>query len=685
MQRFPNPISNRSVTHTLNRIDPYLVLLIGLSLLALAPLTAPGYFYSAHDGRHSVFFVTMFDEAIRSGALWPRWAMHHNLGYGYPTFLIQAPLSFYLAEFFVLLGAGITAAVKLTWATAFLAGAWGMYALVKHWCSSPYDRQHDRQHDDPAALPAPTARPGGRGAVCAASACGVIAGLLYTYAPYHLVDIYVRAALAETLLMAWFPWVFLAFDRLIAYGMARGWQERLLWAAVAYAGALLTHSFALPAFTPLLMGFILFRLWLTWHTGWDHAGRGRAAFHNTLLSAGAGLAGMLLAAIFLVPLLVEGPVLVMEDWTRETYGYDRHWVHWGQFFSPFWGYGYSDDPVGANDGMGFQLGVVLLVLACLAAYALLVEWFQARRAAQTAMGAGSVAYPTGGRDNAQTQRLYLMLFFLAAVFAIAWTATPQAAGLWQMIPLLEVIQFPWRLLGLAAFTLSALGGLVVYYFGSTLRPQVQRVGGPEQAWLMDGGLLLLALAIVLASFGYSRPAALQPVEPWREDGRAVAEFEAEHPDMHGYTRYVEEPFADSPMRQQYLAALEAGQLFDSGELTRFVITSGEGEVLSSHGLGHSFGGTVEMARAGTVQIQLLAFPGWRVKLDGFVVEWRVSPPYGLMEIDLPAGFHTIEIWMGLTPPRLIGALISGGTLLLLLILRSGLWLGARSRQQTGTA
>ncbi|MFM7585224.1 MAG: hypothetical protein ACKO9F_21190, partial [Caldilinea sp.] len=96
------------------------LLLTALTALALLPLTAPGYFYTAHDGRHSVFFVTMFDEAIRDGALWPIWAMHHNQGYGYPTFLIQAPLAFYVAEFFVLGGMGITAAVKCTWAVAFL-------------------------------------------------------------------------------------------------------------------------------------------------------------------------------------------------------------------------------------------------------------------------------------------------------------------------------------------------------------------------------------------------------------------------------------------------------------------------------------------------------------------------------------------------------------------------------------
>jgi hypothetical protein len=47
---------------------------------------------------------------------------------------------------------------------------------------------------------------------------GLVAGLLYVYVPYHLAGIYVRGALNDTLLLAWYPWVFLAFDRLIALG-----------------------------------------------------------------------------------------------------------------------------------------------------------------------------------------------------------------------------------------------------------------------------------------------------------------------------------------------------------------------------------------------------------------------------------------------------------------------------------
>ena len=615
------------------RPDPYLLLLFGLSLFAMTPLLAPGYFYSAHDGRHTVFYTGMFDEAIRSGALWPRWAMHHIQGYGYPTFLLQAPLSFYVAEAFIIFGMGVTQAVKTAWAVAFLVAAWGMYALVKTWLweDAPAEGAHPN-HSRPVADHV--------------SMAAVAAALLYTYAPYHLLDIYVRAAYPETMMMAWFPWAFLAFDRLIVRGTSSGWQGRLLLAALSYAGLLLTHTFALVAFTPLLAAFVLFRLWTVWprDTGdpnLAHAQSRRSLAGVTLLAAGAGIAALLLIAVFLIPLFVEGQVLVQEEWTRDTYHYSRHWVHWGQFLSPFWGYGYSDDPAGANDGMGFQLGVVLALLFVVSAFLL--------------------ARPLRRELTQRGDSRRLMAFLLVASLLILAFMTPAADVLWQRIPLIAVVQFPWRMLALTAFTASALGGLALGQMALADRLALNE-RFPESA------LLVVALLVCFASFAYAQPEAMQPVEPWREDGRAVMAFEQEHPDMIATTRWVQERPATSPLTEQYLQ-----EEFSYDALQRLAVIAGDGRVLRNYSLGHAFGGEVMMATPGTVQIRLYNFPGWHVKVNGVPVEHRVSPPYGLIEADVPAGLVKIDVWMGATPARTAGAAISAAALLALL----GLWLGSR--------
>lgn len=593
------------------RIDHYLLLLLLLSLLALTPLLAPGYFYTAHDGRHSVFFVTMFDESLRDGALWPRWAMHHNQGYGYPTFLIQAPLAFYVAELFVLFGFGITNAVKIAWGVGFLAGAWGVYALVQHWLQF-------RQSSNPVQSKHSVAW------------AAVVAGLLYTYAPYHLLDMYVRAAFAETMLMAWLPWVFLAFDHLIVGGTGRGWQRRLFLAALSYAGLLLTHVFALPAVTPLLVAFVLFRLWCEWREKnapelAQHRVRARFVPQIALAAAG-GIAALLLTSIFVLPLLVEGPLLAQEAYVRATYHYERHWVYWGQFFSPFWGYGFSDDPVGVNDGMGFQIGVMLGLLA--------------------------LCLPFTTRNH----RTILPIFLLLSTGALLFAMTPAAGWLWRAVPTLAMLQFPWRLLALVAFLLSALGGLVLW--------QVSGMTRLVEAMKGDGaGLLVIGMLVLFAGYGYSQPAGLQPIEPWREDGRAIFQFEQEHPDMLGYTDRVEERFTETPMSAQYQAAD-----FANDHLERLAILAGEGEVTRHYSRGHSFGGEVTMATPGRVQVRVFDFPGWQVRLNHELIAHRLSPPHALIEVDVPAGHHQIDVRMGTTPVRTLGAAISGLTMLALIAL-----------------
>ena len=93
--------------------SPHFLLLLAFSVFALAPLTAPGYFVFAHDARHSVYFLQMFDQSMRDGAWFPRWAPDMVFGYGYPLWIILAPLPFFIGEAFHLVGFDFVAAVKI--------------------------------------------------------------------------------------------------------------------------------------------------------------------------------------------------------------------------------------------------------------------------------------------------------------------------------------------------------------------------------------------------------------------------------------------------------------------------------------------------------------------------------------------------------------------------------------------
>jgi len=441
----------------------YLLLAVLFAAFALWPLTAPGYFHKAHDARHSLFFLVQFDEAVSDGALIPRWGADHAFGYGYPTFVFISPLAYYLAEGFHLAGAAITTAVKLTYAVSILLGTLGMFLLAE-------------------ALAGPVA--------------GLLAAVLYTYAPYRFVDIYVRADLAETFALCLYPWALWAFWRLAA----RPSRRTVALAAGCFAALLLAHNVTALLFAPLLTGFILVALLAR-----RRLGRWRA----WAASLAAGILALAIAAFSLLPAVTERAYVNQEQWTRGTYNYQQHFVYPGQLLSPLWGYGYAVP--GASDDMSFQVGLALLAFAAL----------------------GLIL---GARER--RMRPFALLLAIALV-GYGFLMLPWSAPLWRALPMLALAQFPWRLLGVATLSAALLGSLTV--------------ARPVGRGVEDASALLLALVVVLAAgVGYAQ-AQHTPPSTRAETSVAVVDFERAFPDMVGMTAWTREMPRGSPKLEAYLA------------------------------------------------------------------------------------------------------------------------------------
>jgi hypothetical protein len=589
-----------------------------LMLPALLPLAAPGYFFGAHDAHHSVFFLVEFDQSLRDQFPWPVWSPDHALGFGYPLWLVYAPLSYYAAEAFHLLGLGFTAAVKATWALCFLVGAAGMYRLARRWWGA---------------------------------AAALTAALAYTYAPYHLVQIYVRAALAEFAALAWFPWVLLAFVQL--------WDDprprRAALAALAFGVLLLIHTISALIFVPVLLAFLGFKLIHAW---WRRRQRdvsrqpaartsvGTTVAHGqerrALLWAAVALAlGGLLAGIFWLPLFVERSLIVESQWVPSTYQYASNFVYLSQFFDPAWGFGYSVP--GPNDGMSFQLGIVATVGAMIGAMAAFGLLRRGRR-------------PGGSPEDPplpfRAEALFLAGISLLAIFAM----TPASQPVWDALPMVSLVQFPWRLLAVTVTTLALLAGVGVHWL--------------EERWAAMGSpgpfAYVMAVALVLASASYARP-KLQAIRPEDESPIAVMEFELAYPDMRGATAYAQrQPAdADSPLLSQYLA----------GEpLRRAAIVSGSGEILEQGSRAASARARVRADTSVRLRFYTYYFPGWRATVDGQAVEIAPDPPNGLIGLTLPPGEHDVRLHFGPTPVRLLAAALSVVALAAILGL---LWVGRK--------
>jgi hypothetical protein len=480
-------------------------LIVLLSLFAIAPLLHPLYFWGAHDGRHSVYFLVQFDRSFRDGILWPRWAPDFTFGYGYPIFNIYAPLAYFVGEAFLLLGFDPVTAVKIVFGLSVVLSGLAMYWFAKQ------------------AI-------GARGALLAA--------VVYMYVPYRIVDIYVRGALSESLAFVFLPLVLGGFRSLLAaaelrivYGAGPETPRlapRAIVAALALAGLILTHTLALTML-PIAALYVVWHLLRIGRALWiakrQPLGVARALAPAAAWSLVAGVAALGLSAIFWIPLAFEYSSVRVDQWTTADYDYRNHFVYPHQLVSSLWGYGLSRP--GPDDDMPFQLGVAALALALV----------------------GLVA---NRQPGITADRVFFALLAVGAVVLML----PVAAPVWQALGLASLLQFPWRLLGWSALALAFLAGLAASDPGP---------GGRTAEARDRVGLGALLLVVVIAAAPFLAPPMIEPAEGPVSLG-ALMRFQQSSGELVGLTRWNEVKPTDSPLKPRYEAGLPITSKVDATTL-----------------------------------------------------------------------------------------------------------------------
>lgn len=569
-----------------------LFVLLALCAFALMPLTAPGYFSYAHDARHSVYFLRMFDEALRDGAWYPRWAADMTFGYGYPLWLILAPIPFFVGEAFHLIGFDFVSAVKIVDGLAVFCSALTMYLFA--------------------------ARVLGKRA-------GIVAAVAYVYVPYHLVDVYVRAAQAELVAFVFPPLVFWAFHTLLTTHHARD----IPLAALAYAGLILSHISIAVIFTPIIGLYLVFLL-VTSRPATDdrrpshsskfqvsgftfHVSRFRFSLSSFLFPLSSLVLALALSAIFWLPVLFEQRYLTSDPLIGGFFNYRKHFVNAQQLFSPFWGYGYAGEY--GTDQFSLQLGLAPVLLAFVAI-----------------LGCARMRAPI---------RAHVVLF-ASIVVAMVFAMLPISAPLWEpFASVIAFVQFPWRLLIVTAFALAFLMGAAVHTFAAPSRVTM---------WT-------LVVLIIAMSYPYTQPQHTEAVFTLQTQ----MEFELKDGELLGDTVWMtgERP-KDSPLVEQYL----------SGEpLRKAIALDAHAHVETIRTGGHSTVLRVDTSAPTRVLVYTRYFPGWTAYRDGQRLEIEPYGEQGLILVHVPTGSHVVTLRFEDTPIRQIGAVIS---LLALVITLGGL-------------
>lgn len=580
--------------------DPYLALVLLLSLFALGPLLNPGYFWGAHDARHSVYFLFEFDRSIQEGILYPRWSPDFAFGYGYPFFNIYAPLAFYIGEGFHLLGMGFVEAVKAVFGLSVLLSGAGMYLFLRR-------------------------RFGRAGALLSA--------LAYVYIPYHLFDLYVRAALAESLALAVLPFVLWGFHEAV---MRPDWGS-IAGAGMAYAALMLSSNLITLMFTPVLALYVLFLVLCRLNDGqpfrgWSTASILPGAAHLVHLAVPALLAlllGLGLSAIFWLPAILEQPYVRADQWLAGTYDYHDDFVYFFQLFSPYWGFGVSG--AGPDDGVGFQLGAAHLALAFLALLFL------------------------GRLKDAGARRF--VAFALAATAILVFMTTAPAAAIWERISFARFAQFPWRYFSLVAPFLAGVAGVALAAHGPA--------GEEEQHWPAWAATALLVGLVLFSSYPYVRAEIREPAEgPVSLAG--LMRFQRTADEMTGATIWTKEIPKWSPMADLFINGQDVTTRVDYSWVPQNEILAVDSREMSSV---HEKVWVWAVDDQQAVRFYRFYYPGWKAYIldentEEVLAEAPIETtgPYGLITVPVPQGRHILLLRFEDTPPRRAGKAISAVSL-----------------------
>ncbi|MFH1832980.1 MAG: 6-pyruvoyl-tetrahydropterin synthase-related protein [Candidatus Levyibacteriota bacterium] len=365
-----------------------------------------GFFHGGlpltHDGQDHVARIANFYENLSQGVIIPRWAPNLNWGYGHPILEFLYPLPSYIASFFHFLGFSLIDSTKLVFGLGMVLSTLFMFL----WLSTFLGKLS-----------------------------AFFGAILYSYAPYRFVELYVRGDIGENLAFAFIP--------LTLFFVYRFYQSQnykhIFFGSLSLALLILSHNAISLMFMPFLIFYCFYLVWQSplW----------RLFATRYLLFA---IFGFGLSAFFWIPGLFEAKYTLRNIVTAGEYL--NRFANPRELLYGSWSYGGSGQ-------FSLQLGIIQWISLILSP--LVVFYFYKRKEKKYLFVLGLIIYT------------FFAIFFMLS----------QSNFIWLKAMLLQNFQFPWRFIAITVFSTSVLGAISI----SVLSKKIK--------FILVGILLVLILLI----------------------------------------------------------------------------------------------------------------------------------------------------------------------------------------------
>jgi len=431
-----------------------------------------------------------------------------------------------------------------------------------------------------------------------------VAAIAYMLSPYQLYDVYWRGNITESLTLPLLPVVMWAALRV---AQERRWRY-VLAGALAYAAVLLMHAPASLMLTLVLLTYLLALMW-------NIQERRAVVFQlASLLMLGVGL-----AVFFLVPAYAEkGQVQLARAVSADWADFRVHFLSLGELV----GLTQPGDFTLVDPAPPRSLG---WAAAGLAVVGILATWWSRVR--------------IGGTHKQHV--VWAGLILMGAVGMTLAISEP----IWSRTPLLSwilpFVQYPSRFLGVGSLMAALLAGVGMATVETRVESETRR------------SVVMGMCAVILAVGAW--PWAQARLRPMRENPDQAFYVAVErNTGFIGTTTFgeylpsaVQEFPTDSPLVEPMLAGQSVVRWDAPGA-----------RILEARDTGLSAELVLESDAPVQVVYRAFYFPGWQARLDGQSVGLSVSPPLGLMALNVPAGHHALAVRFGSTPLRSASTMVS---------------------------
>lgn len=418
----------------------------------------------------------------------------------------------------------------------------------------------------------------------------VTGSLLYMWAPYRFSNIFVRGAMGEATIFIFLPLVFLAIDKCVD----KFNKKYLLLGAFSVASIILSHAMTAVLIFGMTAIYIVISIFFA-----------KKKVKSLISVSLIVFLGVLIASYYLIPSITLKQYTKFDELIKAT-RFDGQSVNLKDLIYSPWGYGFASPRL--PDSMSFQVGIAQWLVFILIIFSVSLRVILRKTIKHPAFLSG------------------LLLIFIVSLVLIL----PVSEDFWRYTSdKVFHIDFPWRLLAIVVFSLSALSSYLI--------------------WLIKPKIKLLLVILLVAVSLYTNRNHLRVNEYTHIP---LELYLLSEDTTNTYDEYLPK-WSDSSFLEK---AKLGGQIISSKDIGLDKITKTINTL--------SFNYTSEVPSE--IKINILYFPGWQLTVSGKNQEIKPAEG-GVISFAAPSGNHSVMLRYKGTQIAIISQIITTISLLFILV------------------